>query len=51
MNHSHVFGGLLIAGLASLYGCAGQRSEAVLEQASGDFQKVKEDANVLRAAP
>jgi hypothetical protein len=51
MKLSHVFGGLVLTGLASMYGCAGQRSEATLEQASADFQKVKEDSNVLRAAP
>ncbi len=33
------------------YGCAGQHSEAALQQASTDFQKVKEDSNVLRIAP
>ncbi|SFH32992.1 OmpA family protein [Pseudomonas sp. NFACC45] len=51
MKQSQVFGGLILAGLASLYGCAGQRSEAALEKAGADFQKVKEDSNVLRAAP
>ncbi|MGH8422808.1 MAG: DUF4398 domain-containing protein, partial [Pseudomonas fluorescens] len=44
-------GGLILAGCASLYGCAGQHSEAALQQASTDFQKVKEDSNVLRIAP
>ncbi|SEO72367.1 OmpA family protein [Pseudomonas sp. NFACC39-1] len=51
MKQSQVFGGLILAGLASLYGCAGQRSEVALEKAGADFQKVKEDSNVLRAAP
>src|SRR3546814_3180873 len=51
MKQSQVFGGLILAGLASLYGCAGQRSEVALEKAGVDFQKVKEDSNVLRAAP
>ncbi|MDB6445518.1 Outer membrane protein OmpA [Pseudomonas sp. NFACC32-1] len=51
MKLSHVMGSLVLLGLASLYGCAGQRSEAALEKASDDFQKVKEDSNVLRAAP
>jgi hypothetical protein len=38
-------------GCASLYGCAGQHSETALQQAGADFQKVKEDSNVLRIAP
>lgn len=43
--------GLLLA-LAGLYGCAGhQGSEQALQQASTDFQKVKEDTDVLRSAP
>jgi outer membrane protein OmpA-like peptidoglycan-associated protein len=42
---------LLIAS-AGLYGCAGQhRSEQDLQRASADFQKVKEDPDVLRSAP
>jgi outer membrane protein OmpA-like peptidoglycan-associated protein len=48
---SKALGALLLAGMASLYGCAGQHSEAALQQASADFQKVKEDSNVLRIAP
>ena len=48
---TRVLGGLLVAGCVSLYGCAGQQSEAALAQASVDFQKVKEDSNVLRIAP
>jgi outer membrane protein OmpA-like peptidoglycan-associated protein len=44
-------GGLILAGCASLYGCAGQRSEAALQQAGAEFQTVKEDSNVLRIAP
>ncbi|MGE8067162.1 OmpA family protein [Pseudomonas sp. NPDC089569] len=52
MNYrSKVIGGLILAGCASLYGCAGQRGEVALQQASADFQKVKEDSNVLRIAP
>ncbi|MFS1291473.1 OmpA family protein [Pseudomonas piscis] len=41
---------VLLAG-ASLLGCAGQQSEEALQQAGNDFQKVKEDSNVLRVAP
>ncbi|WP_025128727.1 OmpA family protein [Pseudomonas sp. PH1b] len=41
---------VLLAG-ASLVGCAGQHSEEALQQAGNDFQKVKEDSNVLRIAP
>ncbi|MGE7958062.1 OmpA family protein [Pseudomonas sp. NPDC089530] len=48
---SHVLSGALLIAFTGLYGCAGQRSEAALEQASEDFQKVKEDSNVLRIAP
>ncbi|NUT77042.1 OmpA family protein [Pseudomonas sp. C1C7] len=48
---SKIVGGLILAGCASLYGCAGQHSEAALQQAGADFQKVKEDSNVLRIAP
>jgi outer membrane protein OmpA-like peptidoglycan-associated protein len=39
-------------GTAGLYGCAGhQDSEQALQQAAADFQKVKEDSDVLRSAP
>ena len=44
-------GGLLLAGFAGLAGCAGQHSATALQQAGADFQKVKEDSNVLRIAP
>ncbi|MBD9441169.1 OmpA family protein [Pseudomonas sp. PDM04] len=49
--NSKVAAALILAGCISLCGCAGQRSEAALQDASNDFQKVKEDANVLRIAP
>lgn len=43
---------LMLLGSAGLYGCAGhQNSDQALQQASADFQKVKEDPNVLRGAP
>ncbi|MGV8916631.1 MAG: OmpA family protein [Pseudomonas sp.] len=43
---------LMLLGSAGLYGCAGrQNSEMALQLASSDFQKVKEDPNVLRGAP
>ncbi len=48
---TRVLSGALLIAFAGLYGCAGQRSDAALEQASEDFQKVKEDSNVLRIAP
>ncbi|QTT90053.1 OmpA family protein [Pseudomonas chlororaphis] len=48
---TRVLGGVLLIACTGLYGCAGQRSEAALDQASEDFQKVKEDSNVLRIAP
>lgn len=42
----------LLLGFAGLYGCAGhQHSEQALQQAGADFQKVKEDGDVLRSAP
>lgn len=42
----------LILGSAGLYGCAGhQSSDTALQSANADFQKVKEDTNVLRSAP
>lgn len=42
----------LLLGSAGLYGCAGQRtSEQDLQRAGADFQKVKEDPDVLRSAP
>jgi outer membrane protein OmpA-like peptidoglycan-associated protein len=48
---TRVLGGALLIACTGLYGCAGPRSEAALEQAGEDFQKVKEDSNVLRIAP
>jgi outer membrane protein OmpA-like peptidoglycan-associated protein len=43
---------VLLLGSAALGGCASQpKSEQELQQAGNDFQKVKEDANVLRFAP
>ena len=43
---------LMMLTAASLYGCAGhQGSDHALQQASADFQKVKEDSDVLRGAP
>lgn len=42
----------LLLGSAGLYGCAGHQDSAqALQQASADFQKVKEDTDVLRSAP
>lgn len=42
---------LAIAGVLGLQGCASQRSEVALDQASVAFQSVKDDSNVLRSAP
>ena len=48
----HVLSVGLLLGCAGLYGCAGhQSSDRALQSASADFQKVKEDTNVLRSAP
>jgi len=48
---SNMFGALVLIGCTSLFGCAGQHSEGALQEANADFQKVKEDSNVLRIAP
>lgn len=42
---------LAIAGVLGLQGCASERSEVALDQASASFQAVKDDSNVLRSAP
>jgi len=42
---------LALAGVLGLQGCASERSEVALEQASSSFQSVKDDSNVLRSAP
>lgn len=42
---------LAIAGVLGLQGCASERSEVALDQASVAFQSVKDDSNVLRSAP
>ena len=42
----------LMLGSAGLYGCAGHHnSDQDLQRAAADFQKVKEDPDVLRSAP
>jgi outer membrane protein OmpA-like peptidoglycan-associated protein len=47
-----VISALMLCSAASLYGCAGhQVSEQALQQATTDFQNVKEDTDVLRGAP
>ena len=49
---SRDFIGVLVVGCVSLAGCAGHHNSAqALQQASTDFQAVKEDTNVLRIAP
>ena len=42
---------VLCAGALGLQGCASERSETALDQASASFQAVKDDSNVLRSAP
>ncbi|MFJ4348613.1 OmpA family protein [Pseudomonas sp. NPDC089401] len=42
---------VLLALAGGLQGCASQRSSAALDDASAAFQKVKDDADVLRSAP
>ena len=41
----------LIAAVVGLQGCASQRSETALDEASAAFQTVKDDSDVLRSAP
>lgn len=42
----------VLLGSVTLYGCAGQQTnDQALQQAISDFQKVKEDSDVLRSAP
>ncbi|OWQ34408.1 OmpA family protein [Pseudomonas sp. DrBHI1] len=42
---------LALLALVGLQGCASQRSESALDDASAAFQKVKDDSEVLRSAP
>lgn len=42
---------LAVAAVLGLQGCASERSEVALDQASASFQAVKDDSNVLRSAP
>jgi outer membrane protein OmpA-like peptidoglycan-associated protein len=47
-----IFSTALLIGSAGLYGCAGHTdSGRDLQRASADYQKVKEDPDVLRSAP
>lgn len=48
----HLLSMAVLIGSAALQGCAGQHDSAQdLHRASADFQKVKEDTDVLRSAP
>lgn len=51
MNRTTPIAALALLALVGLQGCASQRSESALEDASAAFQKVKDDSNVLRSAP
>ncbi|PZW78307.1 uncharacterized protein DUF4398 [Pseudomonas sp. 2848] len=42
---------LTLLALVGLQGCASQRSESALDDASAAFQKVKDNSDVLRSAP
>ncbi|CAI8972616.1 OmpA-OmpF porin, OOP family [Pseudomonas donghuensis] len=42
---------LLLLGAVGLQGCASQRSEVALDEATAKFQTVKDDSDVLRSAP
>lgn len=51
MNCLKPMAALALLALVGLQGCASQRSESALDDASAAFQKVKDDSNVLRSAP
>ncbi|MDR0277075.1 MAG: OmpA family protein [Paucimonas sp.] len=51
MSSSKSMALLALAGVLGLQGCASERSEVALDQASASFQSVKDDSNVLRSAP
>ncbi len=51
MSSSKSLALLALVGALGLQGCASERSEVALEQASTSFQSVKDDSNVLRSAP
>ena len=51
MNHRQSVLLLVALGALGLQGCASQRSESALEQASAAFEQVKDDSDVLRSAP
>ncbi|WP_252092386.1 OmpA family protein [Pseudomonas sp. MWU13-3659] len=51
MNRLKPMAALALMALVGLQGCASQRSESALDDASTAFQKVKDDSNVLRSAP
>ncbi|WP_248920802.1 OmpA family protein [Pseudomonas entomophila] len=51
MNRLKPMAALALLALVGLQGCASQRSESALDDASAAFQKVKDDSNVLRSAP
>ncbi|QBF26003.1 DUF4398 domain-containing protein [Pseudomonas tructae] len=42
---------LLLIAVAGLQGCASQRSETALDEATAKFEAVKDDSDVLRSAP
>ncbi|MBV6289668.1 OmpA family protein [Pseudomonas aegrilactucae] len=42
---------MMFVGVLGLQGCASERSESALDEASTRFQAVKDDSNVLRSAP
>jgi outer membrane protein OmpA-like peptidoglycan-associated protein len=51
MNGIKPIAALALLALVGLQGCASQRSESALDDASVAFQKVKDDSDVLRSAP
>lgn len=51
MNRLKPMAALALLALVGLQGCASQRSESALDDATVAFQKVKDDSAVLRSAP
>ncbi|MWV18149.1 OmpA family protein [Pseudomonas sp. L-22-4S-12] len=51
MSRSNYLASVLLLALSTLGGCASQDSQQALVEAEGHFQKVKENADVLRSAP
>ena len=51
MKRSKPMAALALVALVGLQGCASQRSESALDDATAAYQKVKDNSDVLRSAP